>query len=122
MIELLLRNTHKYVNGHSHLDEWETIGTADVLHRFTEAENPYGRNKNPRSGNEELSILVLEVVAYQNAPVTQVVRAIRDTFATDLCTHDFDGCGCTHTVVDEVYPHSHLSSRYTIALTTGRTE
>lgn len=122
MIELLIRNTHKYVNGHSHLDEWETIGKADIVHRFEEAENPYGRNEVSRSGNGVLSILVIDVTTYASVPITSIIRAIRSTFATDMCTHDFDGCGCPFTTVDEVYPHSHLPNRYTVTLTTGRTE
>lgn len=88
--QLATRLTHEYNGDHMHRDEWQTIGTAIVLHRFN-------RNDNYYSGSD------LVFIAVDSDSKTDVIKhALKDSFSHRGCSCEYDCCGCKSEYVRRV--------------------
>lgn len=92
MFNLEIRKTHRYVGEYQYLDQWETIGTLDVLKSETVLRadateddeydicEPYTTRHHVRVESEE--------------PKEKIERVLLDHFTKQGCAHDWDCCGC----------------------------
>lgn len=90
---LELRKTHKYNSGWRHMDEWQNIGTMEVLRTYAEQLGEFA------DAYEEPGTVLL-VRVKPDAQVTDadtVRRALESTLSGSNCTHDWDCCGCVST-------------------------
>lgn len=82
------RNTHKYVGSWQHEDDWETLGTMEVLQDntiVTDDEDicePWQR------------MILLKINEDVKVDDDTIKRALRDTFTKAGCSHEHDCCGC----------------------------
>lgn len=93
---LEVRKTRKYVGTYKHMDEWEPIGVVEELARSVvsvDDEDPC-----------ETTVVrhFLSVRCDEVQPQDRIDRAIRDTFSSHGCAHEYDCCGCWSTHVSEL--------------------
>lgn len=99
-IALELRKTHKYVGAYQNLDEWETLGSAEITSRIVRPADeddycePY----------KHVWYLKVQLDEPQDTPEYEnsVKQALRDSFTHAGCAHDYDCCGCRSTYVRRV--------------------
>ncbi|QIG76893.1 hypothetical protein EVC30_064 [Rhizobium phage RHph_Y1_11] len=95
-VTLERRLTHKYVGTYKHLDSHEYVGDALIRCRDEELVD----DEDPC---EPTTItMVVEVVTEQPQPLNIICEAIRDTFSSHGCAHEWDCCGCWSTWTSEV--------------------
>ena len=94
MLDLSLRQTRTYVGAFAHLDDWTSIGSAEVLSR----ESKLLDEEDMCDPTE----IVLQVAVISDASAEEIKTALRDSFTHAGCAHEYDCCGCTSTYVQEV--------------------
>ena len=92
-ITLAIRKTHKYVGTYADLDDWEEIGTANVL---SSSSRPL---EDDITEPTETKLLV-EVSS--SSPAVDIERALRSSFSRSGCAHEYDCCGCVSSHVTKV--------------------
>lgn len=95
---LRVRNTRAYVGTYQHLDDWTDIG------RFIQTAS--GDVLQPGDADDicEPHTLVLTGLVELDQPVDDetVAQALRDTFTSEGCGHEYDCCGCRSFRVGDV--------------------
>jgi|GEM_PF-3490676 len=94
---LSVRKTNKYVGTWAHLDEWEDIGTAEIIERNAEVQD----HEDPCEPT--LIQMLLRVTTNEPKDNEAVKLAIMDTFSRHGCSHEYDCCGCWSTTVTNVH-------------------
>lgn len=104
--QLQKRLTHKYVGEYQHEDEWEDIGTFEVL--------AIGQRRPDDEGGcapcDPITTTAFgQVTAEGDVNAEDIERALHDTFTSWGCACEYDCCGCRSYQVEEV---EELSGRY----------
>lgn len=95
-IALEIRKTNEYVGTFSHLDEWESVGSCDVL----DMETTYLDTSDPC---DPCNItLEVQVTAKDGTTDDDIIKAIKHSFSNSGCHHEHDCCGCISTYVQDV--------------------
>ena len=94
MLDLSLRHTRTYVGAFAHLDDWTSIGSAEVLSH----ESKLLDEQDMCDPTE----IVLQVAVSSDASPEDIDKALRDSFTQVGCAHEHDCCGCTSTYVQDV--------------------
>ena len=84
--DLQVRETHKYVGTYQHLDRWKDIGRATVIESEVVSKDP--------DAIEETTVVRNVVTVHSEAPDDEIAQALRDTFTSEGCAHEYDCCGC----------------------------
>lgn len=108
---LSIRRTHRYVGTYQHEDEWEQIGSLEVLGSKT-------RSDEPGEGDPcDPQITTVHAVITCDMPETDenIERAIRDTYTQHDCHHEYDCCGCRSYHVDTVERRTGDLWRFTVS-------
>lgn len=78
------RQTRRYREAYSHLDQWEQIGTAEII-RST-------KTKIASDGNRHAYLSLIKVKAEPDATPVEIADAILDTYQQE-CRCEHDCCG-----------------------------
>lgn len=90
MLALEKRKTHQYVGQWKHLDDWETIGRVDELTTRDVTPEPAEDECDPCDPrNTEIYAFVKS-----DAPDDEISKALKDTYTSWGCDHEWDCCGC----------------------------
>jgi hypothetical protein len=83
-----IRKTHKYVGTSQHMDDWESVpGRFKALR---------GRGYPPDDDTDysDGGKFAFTVVAPREHDPKKVMQALRDSFTSQGCAHQYDCCGC----------------------------
>lgn len=115
---LSIRKTHKYVGTYRYLDEWEDIGIIELMGQrvlSVDYEDPCEYTVTEK---------IVRVTCDGVQPKEKIEQALRDTYTSHGCAHEYDCCGCwsTHvTGVKEQFPSaSGLARIYTVTTSSSR--
>lgn len=94
MMDLAIRKTHSYVGTYSDLDDWDSIGSFEVVSSTSEV-------KDEQDASEPTSITLIAKVD-SNAEDADITQALKASLSNVGCHHEYDCCGCASTRVDDV--------------------
>ena len=83
---LSIRVTNKYVGRYRHLDQWQEIGTYEILKSHTVCTD--------EEDICEPQLTTHEVLVTSSSPEADVRKALDSEFTLAGCAHDWDCCGC----------------------------
>lgn len=92
MQTLSIKKTNKYVGTYDYLDEWQEIGTYEVLQRGTLEDTNPDEEDYCDAGTAAHVIKVTSA-----ADDDDIRRALESSFSKHGCHHDYDCCGCIST-------------------------
>lgn len=115
---LSIRKTNKYVGTYRHMDEWEDIGTIE----------PLGQRLVSVDDEDPCEYTVTEKVVRircdEVQPTERIEQALRDTYTSRGCAHEYDCCGCWSTHVTDVkdqFPSATGTTRiYAVTMSSSR--
>jgi len=89
MMDLAIRQTRKYVGTYQHLDQWESIGSCEVI----------GTKEIPLPEDEEYDVCDPQahdhwVLVESEASPEKIKEALTHSFTQHDCHHEYDCCGC----------------------------
>jgi len=114
-IALERRLSHKYVGTYKYLDWHKPVGSLTVK------VEKWDRDEDGDDACDPVTTtMVVEVATDEPQPLKLICDAIRDTFSSQGCAHDYDCCGCRSTYTSEVahiidnkfYVETHSSRNY----------
>lgn len=118
MESLEIRKTHKYVGTYRHMDEWETIGTIEDMGQrvlSVDDDDPCEYTVRER---------IVRIRCDEVQPDERIERALRDTYTSHGCAHEYDCCGCwSHhvtDVVDQFPAHKGTTRVYAVTIASSR--
>lgn len=93
MTELAIRLTHKYVGTYRHLDQWQTIGSYELLASATSEprDDDEPDITDPRTTYNVVRVTPEPRFAHRTKTIR---RALIDEFTSWGCAHEYDCCGC----------------------------
>lgn len=91
------RLTHKYVGEYQHLDDWQRLGTFTVVAQGT-TDTDYEDICQPQT----TTIFGRVSDVPRGTPRADIEKALRDTFTSEGCAHEWDCCGCRSYRVNSV--------------------
>ncbi|MFZ3583739.1 hypothetical protein ACOI1H_16410 [Loktanella sp. DJP18] len=96
MMDLAVRKTHTYVGTFSHLDDWDSIGSFDIVSNQAVLDD----DQDPC----EPTHIFLKVLVQADAGTTDadIESALRSSLSKSGCAHEHDCCGCVSTYVNDV--------------------
>jgi hypothetical protein len=109
---LEIRQTRTYVGSYRHLDQWKRVGACQVIQRSARVLD----EEDPCEPTEILNIVCVE--AEPGVRSAEVEQALRDTFSSAGCAHEWDCCGCWSSYAKQV---SRLDrDRYQVVVSASR--
>lgn len=85
---LAIRKTHRYVGTYRDMDEWEDIGeVTDMGQRLLSVDDDDPCEYTVRERK-------MHIRCDEPQPDERIERAIRDTYSSHGCAHEYDCCGC----------------------------
>jgi len=93
MFDLAIRKTHTYVGSHSDLDEWESIGSFEVI--SSDAHQISDDICEPTD-------ITLLIKVDSEAADEDIKKALRGSLTNAGCSHEWDCCGCVSTHVQAI--------------------
>ena len=97
--DLAVRKTHKYRDGWSHLDEFETVGSFSILKSGE-------LNDTSSESDGGTLVRIVQVKRTEETSDEVVENALIATFSYSNCQHDYDCCGCKTYYVDSALKKS----------------
>ena len=97
---LSLRKTRRYVAGWAHEDEWEDIGSFDIVAKSDPDVDEYDACEGTR--------VVLFVEVDTDASPEQIRDALHASFSGSSCRHEYDCCGCWSTFATATHINHNL--------------
>jgi hypothetical protein len=94
MIDLAVRKTHSYVGTCSHLDDWESIGSFEVLEHKSETDD--------EDDPCQPTTITLTLRVESDADPKDIENALHASLSSQGCHHEYDCCGCVSTSVETV--------------------
>lgn len=117
---LEMRKSHKYVDSYRHLDTHEYLGTV-VTQQYSSV------CTDPEDPCEPTRIIKLVKVQLDNRDHSKplwseqdIVQALKDTFTSAGCAHEYDCCGCWSHHVTDVMQRRLYSDEYVLILSASR--
>ena len=93
LFNLSKRQTHKYTDGWSHEDQWNSVGEYSILNtRVVEYPEQY----------DTLETRAITVRVDSSATLEQITFALYDSLSGGGCRHEHDCCGCATYTVSKV--------------------
>jgi hypothetical protein len=91
MQPLELRLTHKYVGTYQHEDEWKVVGDYGIMNsqKWVKVEDD-----EPDITEPETMYYWVKVTPEFGVPQEEVRQALKDSFTSSGCHHEYDCCGC----------------------------
>lgn len=111
---LSVRRTHRYVGTYQHLDEWDDIGTINTLSSVNIDLDPQGDD----ACDPMETLHVVEVTTDQPEPLNLVCEALRASFTSAGCHHEWDCCGCRSYYASEI--HHAYNNRFVVSVHSSR--
>lgn len=95
MIDLAIRKTHKYVGTYADLDEWASIGQAEILSQSSQVDEE-------DICEHTTNTLMVKVTVDDTTTEDDIRQALMASFSHQGCAHEHDCCGCWSRYVSQV--------------------
>lgn len=115
---LSIRRTHRYNDDYSHLDEWQEIGSAEIVRSFDQSNFQAEDMSDVPSSVIELRVTIQS--EGERIRRRDIREALVDTFSVSRCRHDYDCCGCMTVFVSSAMPMNRRGSRWILLLSKSR--
>jgi hypothetical protein len=92
-LTLSLRKSHKYTDSYASLDDWDDIGTVDLVSTQSTVDD---------SDICEPTTHIHIINVTSDSDKKDIEKALSNSFSHSGCSHEYDCCGCTSTYTDTI--------------------